>query len=231
MTYFNEIIWLVPTEVEVSCSFGWYIWKFLQEHSHAWGDDILRVVDRSRRYVLLITMHSFLNAHYIYITLSFIPLEFGFCIHPKYLKRAYFISVSIISSKCGPGPRIGNPEWIPPNRDWTVFETTMNWYLHSKWIHTVLNVALAPGSEIWNESPPNRDWTVFETTMKRYLHSKNPDWMKKTVQSRFLTPLLCSSTYRVAVTVENGDWNQKSCHESRLNEKVGSITLPYPASM
>ena len=151
MTYFNEIIWLVPTEVEVSCNFGWYRWKFLQEHSHAWGDDILRVVDRSRRYVLLITMHSFLNTHYMYY-IQFHPTRVRFLHSHSILKESSF-SVSIISSKCGPGPRIGNPEWIPPNRDWTVFETTMKQYWHSKWIHTVLNVALAPGSGIRKESP------------------------------------------------------------------------------
>ena len=71
----------------------------------------------------------------------------------------------------------GNPKWIPPNRGWTVFETTMKRYLHSKWIHTVLNVALAPGSEIRNESTPNRDWTLFETTLKPYFVFGNPKWI------------------------------------------------------
>ena len=53
----------------------------------------------------------------------------------------------------------------------------------------------------------------------------NPDWMEKWFHSRFLIPLLYSTTYRVALAVGNGDWNQMSCHESRLNGKVVSFSL------
>ena len=64
-------------------------------------------------------------------------------------------------------------------------------------------------------------WGMGIETKSRVM---NPDWMEKWFHSRFLFPLLYSTT----IAVGNGDWNQKSCHESRLNGKVVSFSFPFP---
>ena len=103
-------------------------------------------------------------------------------------------------------------------------------------------------------------WGMGIETKSRVM---NPYWMEKWFHSRFLIPLLYSTTYSsgewglkpkvvswiqiewksgfilvslprfyiVPIAVGNGDWNQKSCHESRLNGKVVSFSLPFPTSI